>query len=81
MRYDDPALQAHIFPASLHLPLNVVDYIRSHGYGCDMMVFIETALAAAGQDELSFIRTMGLQNHPGAEAGYIWRLAHSRHAF
>ncbi|KAJ2933885.1 hypothetical protein H1R20_g3198, partial [Candolleomyces eurysporus] len=80
MRYDDPALQSHTLPFSQHLPLNVIDYIRSHGYGRDMMVLVETALAAAGKDELNFIKAMGLQNHPGAEAGFIWRLAHNSHA-
>ncbi|KAJ2923546.1 hypothetical protein H1R20_g13547, partial [Candolleomyces eurysporus] len=80
MRYDDPALQSHPLPMSQHLPLAVVDYIRSHGYGRDMMVLVETAMAAAGQDEHNFIKAMGLQNHPGAEAGFIWRLAHNCHA-
>ncbi|KAJ2927303.1 hypothetical protein H1R20_g9790, partial [Candolleomyces eurysporus] len=80
MKYDDPAFQTFPLPESQHLPLPVVDYVRSHGYGRDMMVLIETAMAAAGGQELNFIKAMGLQNYPGAEAGFIWRLAHGSHA-
>ncbi|RXW11724.1 hypothetical protein EST38_g14129, partial [Candolleomyces aberdarensis] len=80
MKYDDPAFQTFPLPESQHLPLPVVDYVRSHGYGRDMMVLIETAMAAAGGQELNFIKAMGLRNYPGAEAGFIWRLAHGSHA-
>lgn len=79
MRYDDPNFHTHAFPVSSHLPLGVVDYICSHGYTREMIVLVETALMTAGEDEDKFIRAMALQNHPGAEAGFIWRLAQGRH--
>ncbi|KAJ2929271.1 hypothetical protein H1R20_g7814, partial [Candolleomyces eurysporus] len=80
LRYNDQALHSIVFPHSKHLPLSVIDYIRSHGYSSEMMVLIETAMAAAGNDKDGFVKAMVLRNYPGAEAGFIWRLAHKRHA-
>ncbi|KAJ2920759.1 hypothetical protein H1R20_g16334, partial [Candolleomyces eurysporus] len=48
-------------------------------YSAEMMLLIETALAAANNDD-GFINAMALRNFPGAEAGFIWRLAHGCHA-
>ncbi|KAJ2925768.1 hypothetical protein H1R20_g11323, partial [Candolleomyces eurysporus] len=75
MKYNDPDVVTIVFPNSKHIPLSVVDYLWSHGYSAEMMLLIETALAAANNDD-SFINAMALRNFPGAEAGFIWCLTH-----
>ncbi|RXW11372.1 hypothetical protein EST38_g14484 [Candolleomyces aberdarensis] len=74
-----PEMQDLVLPTSAHLRVSVVDYLRSHGYNSDMIVLVETALAASGSDD-GFTKAMALRGLPCAESGFIWRLAHKCHA-